>query len=86
MISLLQRTNLHVTVVCQAIHTKVGLASLLQSSDSLLTPLLFSKNARHMLLDLITYVDPTLVVCGSRGLGKLKGGWSNLCRDLLLSR
>lgn len=32
-----------------------------------------AKNARHMLVDLIDYIQPTLVIIGSRGLGKLKG-------------
>ncbi|KAI5453078.1 hypothetical protein NCC49_006107 [Naganishia albida] len=32
-----------------------------------------SKNARHMLLDLIDYLEPTMVIVGSRGLGKLQG-------------
>ena len=32
-----------------------------------------AKNARHMLIDLIDYFQPTLVLVGSRGLGKLKG-------------
>jgi nucleotide-binding universal stress UspA family protein len=50
--ALLQRTHLHITVICQAVHTK---------------------NARHMLLDLIDFLDPTLAIVGSRGLGKLKG-------------
>ncbi|CED83804.1 UspA [Phaffia rhodozyma] len=49
---ILQRTNLNLTVICQAVHTK---------------------NARHMLLDLIDFLEPTIVIVGSRGLGKLKG-------------
>ncbi|GAA6004753.1 hypothetical protein JCM11491_002217 [Sporobolomyces phaffii] len=32
-----------------------------------------SKNARHMLVDMIDFHEPTLVVVGSRGLTKLKG-------------
>ncbi|TKY88296.1 hypothetical protein EX895_002648 [Sporisorium graminicola] len=32
-----------------------------------------AKNARHMLLDLIDFYEPTMVVVGSRGLGSLKG-------------
>ena len=32
-----------------------------------------AKNARHMLIDLIDYVAPTLVIIGSRGLSRLKG-------------
>ncbi|KAJ9125745.1 hypothetical protein QFC24_002529 [Naganishia onofrii] len=32
-----------------------------------------SKNARHMLLDLIDYLEPTMAIVGSRGLGKLQG-------------
>jgi len=51
-ISLLQRTQLHVTISCQAWH---------------------AKNARHMLLDIVDYVEPTMVIVGSRGVGKLHG-------------
>nr|XP_019000194.1 uncharacterized protein I203_07353 [Kwoniella mangroviensis CBS 8507]OCF63655.1 hypothetical protein I203_07353 [Kwoniella mangroviensis CBS 8507] len=32
-----------------------------------------AKNARHMLLDLIDFLEPTMVIVGSRGLGKLQG-------------
>ncbi|ORY22020.1 hypothetical protein BCR39DRAFT_552317 [Naematelia encephala] len=32
---------------------------------------LHAKNARHMLLDLIDFLEPTMVIVGSRGLGKL---------------
>lgn len=32
-----------------------------------------TKNSRHMLIDLIDFLEPTLVIVGSRGLGKLKG-------------
>ncbi|KAH8929026.1 adenine nucleotide alpha hydrolases-like protein [Atractiella rhizophila] len=32
-----------------------------------------AKNARHMLVDMIDYLEPTLVLIGSRGLGKIKG-------------
>ncbi|KAF7299087.1 Usp domain-containing protein [Mycena indigotica] len=49
---LLQRTKLHVTVVCQAWH---------------------AKNARHMLLDVVDYHEPTMLIVGSRGMGQLKG-------------
>jgi len=34
---------------------------------------LHAKNARYMLLDLIDFLEPTLVIVGSRGLGQLKG-------------
>ncbi|OCF37283.1 hypothetical protein I317_06870 [Kwoniella heveanensis CBS 569] len=34
---------------------------------------LHAKNARHMLLDLIDFLEPTMVIVGSRGLGKLQG-------------
>lgn len=64
--SLLQRTKLNITVTCQFLH---------------------AKNSRHMLLgkpiatgfmtllttDLIDFLEPTMVIVGSRGLGKLKG-------------
>jgi len=32
-----------------------------------------ARNARHMLLDLIDFYEPTMVIVGSRGLGQLKG-------------
>ncbi|EIN12751.1 adenine nucleotide alpha hydrolases-like protein [Punctularia strigosozonata HHB-11173 SS5] len=32
-----------------------------------------AKNARHMLLDIIDYVEPVMVIVGSRGLSQLKG-------------
>ncbi|EGN97985.1 hypothetical protein SERLA73DRAFT_182796 [Serpula lacrymans var. lacrymans S7.3] len=32
-----------------------------------------AKNARHMLLDIVDYNEPTMLIVGSRGLGKLKG-------------
>lgn len=51
-ISLLQRTQLHVTLSCQAWH---------------------AKNARHMILDVVDYVEPKMVIVGSRGVGKLHG-------------
>lgn len=34
---------------------------------------LHAKHARHMLLDLIDFYEPTMVIVGSRGLGSLKG-------------
>ncbi|ODO05070.1 hypothetical protein L198_01757 [Cryptococcus wingfieldii CBS 7118] len=34
---------------------------------------LHAKNSRHMLLDLIDFLEPTMVIVGSRGLGKLQG-------------
>ncbi|KAG6379335.1 hypothetical protein JVT61DRAFT_11795 [Boletus reticuloceps] len=51
-ISLLQRTRLHVSVSCQAWH---------------------AKNARHMLLDIVDHTQPTMMIVGSRGMGRLKG-------------
>ncbi|TCD70149.1 hypothetical protein EIP91_004619 [Steccherinum ochraceum] len=32
-----------------------------------------AKNSRHMLLDIVDYVEPTMLIVGSRGLGNLKG-------------
>ncbi|KAH7928791.1 adenine nucleotide alpha hydrolases-like protein [Leucogyrophana mollusca] len=32
-----------------------------------------AKNARHMLLDIVDYNDPTMLIVGSRGLGQIKG-------------
>jgi len=51
-ISLLQRTQLNVSISCQAWH---------------------AKNSRHMLLDIVDFVEPTMVIVGSRGVGKLQG-------------
>ncbi len=34
---------------------------------------LHAKNAKHLMIDLIDHINPTLVVMGSRGLGKLAG-------------
>jgi len=50
--SLLQRTRLHVTVVCQAWH---------------------AKNARHMLLDIVDYMEPVMLIVGSRGTSQING-------------
>ncbi|KAF5382610.1 hypothetical protein D9615_002964 [Tricholomella constricta] len=32
-----------------------------------------AKNARHMLLDIVDYNEPTMLIVGSRGIGQLKG-------------
>ncbi|EMD39828.1 hypothetical protein CERSUDRAFT_103769 [Gelatoporia subvermispora B] len=32
-----------------------------------------AKNSRHMLLDIVDFIEPTMLIVGSRGLGKLKG-------------
>ncbi|KAF9468571.1 hypothetical protein BDZ94DRAFT_677681 [Collybia nuda] len=32
-----------------------------------------AKHARHMLLDIVDYNDPTMLIVGSRGMGQLKG-------------
>jgi len=32
-----------------------------------------AKNARHMLLDVVDYVEPTMLIVGSRGVGQLNG-------------
>ncbi|THH27311.1 hypothetical protein EUX98_g6873 [Antrodiella citrinella] len=32
-----------------------------------------AKNSRHMLLDIVDYVEPSMLIVGSRGLGNLKG-------------
>ncbi|KAI0269900.1 hypothetical protein BC834DRAFT_819931 [Gloeopeniophorella convolvens] len=32
-----------------------------------------AKNARHMILDIVDYIDPVMLIVGSRGLGQLKG-------------
>ena len=34
---------------------------------------LHAKNARHMLLDMIDFLEPTMAIVGSRGLGEIKG-------------
>lgn len=42
-------------------------------SVKVVTQALHAKNARHMLLDLIDFFEPTMVIVGSRGLSSLKG-------------
>jgi nucleotide-binding universal stress UspA family protein len=32
-----------------------------------------ASNPRHMLIDMIDYIEPTMVIIGSRGLSKIKG-------------
>ncbi|THH10462.1 hypothetical protein EW145_g1313 [Phellinidium pouzarii] len=32
-----------------------------------------AKNSRHMLLDIVDHIEPTMLIVGSRGLGQLKG-------------
>ncbi|KAI0004462.1 hypothetical protein BJV74DRAFT_807422 [Russula compacta] len=32
-----------------------------------------AKNARHMILDIVDYVEPMMLIVGSRGIGQLKG-------------
>jgi len=32
-----------------------------------------AKNSRHMLLDVVDHVEPTMLIVGSRGLGQLNG-------------
>ncbi|KDR82738.1 hypothetical protein GALMADRAFT_238243 [Galerina marginata CBS 339.88] len=32
-----------------------------------------AKNSRHMLLDIVDHIDPTMLIVGSRGLGQLNG-------------
>ena len=68
--SLLQRTKLHVTVRCQAIHAK-------NSRHMLLGECCVSHyHQLHQLgypLDIIDYLNPTMLIVGSRGIGKLKG-------------
>jgi hypothetical protein len=68
---LLQRTRLNITVTCQAIHSK-------NARHMMLGGWLFVKGYgrrpnRMTFSDLIDYLEPTMVIVGSRGLGKLKG-------------
>ncbi|TXT15981.1 hypothetical protein VHUM_00484 [Vanrija humicola] len=50
-----------------------GLLSRTRLNITVTCQALHAKNARHMLLDLIDFLEPTLVIVGSRGLGQLKG-------------
>lgn len=66
--SLLQRTVLNVSVTCQAIHSKNARHMLLGKS-----PRQVGRSEIDTFLDLIDYLEPTMVIVGSRGLGKLQG-------------
>jgi nucleotide-binding universal stress UspA family protein len=50
-----------------------GLLSRTRLNITVTCQALHAKNARHMLLDLIDFLEPTMVIVGSRGLGQLKG-------------
>lgn len=68
---LLQRTRLNVSVTCQAIHSKNARHMLLGEQKGII-----SIQGRILTLArtaLIDYINPTMVIVGSRGLGKLKG-------------
>ena len=69
--SLLQRTKLHVTVKCQAIHAKNSRHMLLGECRPC------SHHHHHHQpgypLDIIDFWNPTMLIVGSRGIGKLKG-------------
>jgi hypothetical protein len=69
---LLQRTRLNVTVTCQAIHSKNSRHMLLGKLDSLSSDAVDLTDA-FTPSDLIDYLEPTMVIVGSRGLGKLSG-------------
>lgn len=67
--SLLQRQALASLLVRQA-------TSLLQRTKLNVTvtcQAMHAKNARRLFLDIIDLLEPTMVIVGSRGLGKLKG-------------
>ena len=67
--SLLQRTVLNVSVTCQAIHSKNARHMLLGKSVEWAN----DTETDASLTDLIDYLEPTMVIVGSRGLGKLQG-------------
>ncbi|WVO24929.1 uncharacterized protein IAS62_006309 [Cryptococcus decagattii] len=50
-----------------------GLLSRTRLQITVTCQFLHAKNARHMLIDLIDFLEPTMVIVGSRGLGKLQG-------------
>jgi hypothetical protein len=68
--SLLQRTKLNVTVICQAWHAKNARHMLLGNFGIYI----FIPDGTHSLLaDVIDYKEPTMLIVGSRGLGQIKG-------------
>jgi hypothetical protein len=67
---LLQRTKLNVKISCQAWHAK-------NARHMLLGTLGFLVFQRHLTcdfyLDIVDYVEPTMLIVGSRGVGQLNG-------------
>lgn len=68
--SLLQRTRLNVTVACQAWHAKNTRHILLGARFEKLPPV-FSTDAS--LSDIVDYMEPTMMIVGSRGVSQLNG-------------
>lgn len=60
-------------VALQLVRQVTGLLQRTKLNITVTCQAIHSKNARHMLLDLIDYLEPTMVIVGSRGLGKLSG-------------
>lgn len=81
--SLLQRTRLNVTVVCQAWHAKnnrhllLGIFFILANLPRWLT--------LYVHADLIDFTEPTMLIVGSRGLGKIKGFVVSLVCPLIIA-
>ncbi|KAH8078242.1 hypothetical protein HD553DRAFT_278198 [Filobasidium floriforme] len=60
-------------IALQLVRQVTGLLQRTKLNVTVTCQAIHSKNARHMLLDLIDYLEPTMVIVGSRGLGKLQG-------------
>lgn len=71
--SLLQRTVLNVSVTCQAIHSKNARHMLLGMYPLGGNGLRLRETDHESWTDLIDYLEPTMAIVGSRGLGKLQG-------------
>lgn len=73
--SLLQRTALNVTIACQAWHAKNARHMLLGEPFSRLAALCvtFAHTSTRPYTDIVDYVEPVMLIVGSRGLGNLKG-------------
>ncbi len=72
--SLLQRTRLNVTIACQAWHAKNARHMLLgtcQTEDYSVGLLVIVLT--RCVADVVDYVEPIMLIVGSRGLGNLKG-------------
>jgi hypothetical protein len=68
---LLQRTRLHVTILCQAWHAKNSRHMLLGKSISAESFIIGLSTLSWP--DVVDYVGPSMLIVGSRGLSRLRG-------------